>query len=77
MYELGKENGPEMESAGHVVRLSCSFVEVVEVGVEDEVAGGDREPVVVWGLVVGQGFVGGDQMGDLLYLVKLLLGAFN
>ena len=40
-------------------------------------AGGDREPVVVWGLVVGQGFVGGDQMGDLLYLVQLLLGAFN
>lgn len=47
-----------MESASHVVRLSGSFVEVVEVGVEDEVAGGDREPVVVWRVVVGQGFMG-------------------
>jgi hypothetical protein len=69
MYELGKENGPDVESASHIVRLSSSFVEVVEVGVEDEVAGGDREPVVIWGLVVGESFVGGDQMGDLLNLV--------
>ncbi len=77
MYELSEENGSEVEGAGHVVGWPGSFVEAVKVGVEDEVAGGDREPVVVWWLVVGEGFVGGDQVGDLLDLVQLLLRALN
>ena len=41
MNELGKENGSKLDISGHVVRLSGSFVQVIEIRVKNKVSGRD------------------------------------
>jgi hypothetical protein len=39
MNELAKEDGSKLDISGHVIRLSCSFVQVIEIRVKNKVPG--------------------------------------
>jgi hypothetical protein len=47
MNELSKEYSSKLDISGHFVRLSCSFVQVIEIGVKNKVAGRDWEPIII------------------------------
>lgn len=75
MGQLGQQDCPEVDGPINGIDLPVSPIEVVEVGVDDEILGGDGEPVEVWGGVVGEGLLGNQEGGEVAELLELVGGA--
>lgn len=58
-------------------KSSFPFVNIFQITVEDEIASGDREPIVVLGAIVLNFIVGRDKLIPFLNLIQLVSGALG